>query len=127
MNSIFKILNHRFAYHIYFWGLFYLVFVFFGSGSPPNLNYGLRMSFAFIFPWMIACYIQFFIHTRFFNKRKYLIYILLIILILIFASKVLLEISSNGSFTSLTFIPLAMVLPIFLIATIIYNIIKNPY
>ena len=52
------------------------------------------------------------------------IYILLIILILIFASKVLLEISSNGSFTSLTFIPLAMVLPIFLIATIIFNILK---
>lgn len=52
------------------------------------------------------------------------IYILLIILILIFASKVLLEISSNGSFSSLTFIPFAMVLPIFLIATIIFNIIK---
>ncbi len=52
------------------------------------------------------------------------IYILLIILILIFASNVLLEISSNGSFSSLSFIPLAMVLPIFLIATIIFNIIK---
>ncbi|MCK5153221.1 MAG: HAMP domain-containing protein [Spirochaetales bacterium] len=52
------------------------------------------------------------------------IYILLIILILIFANKVLLEIASNGSVSSLSFIPLAMVLPIFLIATIIYNLIK---
>jgi len=52
------------------------------------------------------------------------IYILLIILVLFFANKVLLEISSNGSFSSLSFIPLAMVLPIFLIATIIFNIIK---
>ncbi|MEA1911943.1 MAG: hypothetical protein U9N32_09770, partial [Spirochaetota bacterium] len=52
------------------------------------------------------------------------IYILLIILVLIFANKVLLEISSNGSFSSLSFIPLAMILPIFLIATIIFNIIK---
>jgi len=52
------------------------------------------------------------------------IYILLIILVIFFANKVLLGISSNESFSSLTFIPLALVLPIFLIATIIYNIIK---
>lgn len=52
------------------------------------------------------------------------IYILLIILVLIFANRVLLEISSGGSLSSLVFIPLALVLPIFLIATIVYNIIK---
>ena len=52
------------------------------------------------------------------------IYIVLIILILIFANRVLFEISSSGSISSLTFIPLAMVLPIFLIATIIFNLIK---
>ncbi|MDA3940895.1 MAG: ATP-binding protein [Spirochaetia bacterium] len=52
------------------------------------------------------------------------IYILLIILILIFANKVLLEIATNGSISSLTIIPLAMVLPIFLIATIIFNLLK---
>jgi two-component system, NtrC family, nitrogen regulation sensor histidine kinase NtrY len=52
------------------------------------------------------------------------IYILLILLVLVFANKVFLEISSKGSFSSLTFIPLAMVLPIFLIVTIIFNIVK---
>ena len=52
------------------------------------------------------------------------IYILLIILIIFFANKVLMEVSSNGSFSSLSFIPLAMVLPIFLIVTIIFNLIK---
>ncbi len=52
------------------------------------------------------------------------IYILLIILVLVFAYRVLLEISSGGSLSSLVFIPLALVLPIFLIATIVYNIIK---
>ena len=53
-----------------------------------------------------------------------LIYILLIILILVFANRVLLEISSGGSLSSLIFIPLALVLPIFLIATIVYNIVE---
>jgi two-component system, NtrC family, nitrogen regulation sensor histidine kinase NtrY len=52
------------------------------------------------------------------------IYILLIILVLIFANEVLLEFTAGDSFPSLTYIPLAMVLPIFLIATIIYNILK---
>ncbi len=37
------------------------------------------MSFAFILPWMIATYAHFFLHTRFFNRRQYYIYILLII------------------------------------------------
>lgn len=41
------------------------------------------MSFAFIFPWMLASYSHFYIHTRFFNKRKYLIYSGLIILIIL--------------------------------------------
>jgi len=52
------------------------------------------------------------------------IYIMLIILVLFFANKVLLEISKGESFSNLVFIPLAMVLPIFLIATIIYNLVK---
>jgi len=84
MNSIIRILNHRYAYHIYFWSLLYTVFIFFGSGNQ-SIYYGIRMSFAFIFPWMIATYVHFYLHTQFFNKRKYLIYILLIIpLILLF-------------------------------------------
>ncbi len=52
------------------------------------------------------------------------VYIMLIILVLFFANKVLLEISRGESFSNLVFIPLAMVLPIFLIATIIYNLVK---
>ena len=52
------------------------------------------------------------------------IYIMLIILVLFFANKVLFEISKGESFSNLVFIPLAMVLPIFLIATIIYNLVK---
>ncbi len=52
------------------------------------------------------------------------IYILLIVLILIFANEVILEISSVGSLSSLIFIPLALVLPIFLISTIVYKLIK---
>jgi len=52
------------------------------------------------------------------------IYIMLIILVIFFANKVLLEISKGESFSNLVFIPLAMVLPIFLIATIIYNLAK---
>ncbi len=52
------------------------------------------------------------------------IYILLIILILFFANEVVLEISSVGSLSSLIFIPLALVLPIFLISTIVYKLIK---
>ncbi len=53
-----------------------------------------------------------------------LIYILLIILILIFADKVLLGVASGNSMSALNYIPLALVLPIFLIATIVFNIIK---
>ncbi len=52
------------------------------------------------------------------------IYILLIILILVFADKVLLGVTSGGSLFALKYISLALVLPIFLIATIIFNIIK---
>ena len=52
------------------------------------------------------------------------IYILLIILILVFANRVLLSVASGGSMSVLNYIPLALVLPIFLIATIIFNIIK---
>ena len=52
------------------------------------------------------------------------IYILLIILILVFANRVLLGVASGESLSVLNYIPLALVLPIFLIATIIFNIIK---
>lgn len=52
------------------------------------------------------------------------IYILLIILILIFSDKVLMGVASGGSLFVLKYIPFALVLPIFLIVTIIFNIIK---
>lgn len=52
------------------------------------------------------------------------IYILLIILILVFANRALLGAASGGSMSVLHYIPLALVLPVFLIATIIFNIIK---
>ncbi len=52
------------------------------------------------------------------------IYILLLILILIFANRALLGVASGGSVSVLNYIPLALVLPIFLIFTIIFNIIK---
>ena len=78
MNSIFKILSHRYAYHVYFWGLLGVVFVFWGS-DKQGLGYGVRMSLAFIIPWILATYTHFYIHTLFFKKRKYLIYFALII------------------------------------------------
>ena len=37
------------------------------------------MCFAFIFPWILATYAHFYIHSRFFNKRKYLIYFVLVV------------------------------------------------
>ena len=79
MNSIFKILNNRYAYHIYFWLLLYVVFVIWGSEINKSVNYGFRMSFAFVFPWMLAAYTHFYLLTRFFSKRKYLIYFSLLI------------------------------------------------
>lgn len=82
MNSLFKLLNHRFAYHIYFWGLLLTAFIFIGS-STKGLNYRLQMSFAFLFPWMLATYIHFYIHTQLFSKRKYYIYIASVILIIV--------------------------------------------
>jgi len=83
MNRFFSVLNHRIAYHIYLWGLLFAVFLFFGS-KDDRLVEGLEMSFAFIFPWIIAAYIHFFIHTQLFLKRKYLFYgILVVFLILI--------------------------------------------
>lgn len=82
MNSTFRILNHRLAYHIYFWSVLFSVFTFFGSENN-TLYYGVRMSFAFIFPWILATYTHFYIHTRFFNKRKYLIYFAFAVLTII--------------------------------------------
>lgn len=82
MNTLFKIITHRIAYHIYFWSLLYFAFLFTGL-RDENLNFGLRLSIAFIFPWMIATYTHFYIHTKFFNKRKYLIYFALVLPIII--------------------------------------------
>lgn len=82
MNSLLRILTHRFAYHIYLWSLLFAVFIYFGS-SNSELLYGVRMSIAFIIPWMLACYTHFYVHTRFFQKRKYLIYFALVLVIVL--------------------------------------------
>lgn len=84
MNYIFKVLNHRVAYHLYFWAALFGAFMFFSSvpGKPFS---GLRIGFAFLFPWMIATYCHFYIHSAYFLKRKYLIYFgLLVLLIALF-------------------------------------------
>jgi two-component system, NtrC family, nitrogen regulation sensor histidine kinase NtrY len=53
-----------------------------------------------------------------------LIYALLIVLILLFARQLLLEISKGTLLSRYIFIPLAVILPIFLVVTIGYNILR---
>lgn len=83
MNKIFSVLNHRFAYHIYLWGLLFVGFLFWGSNDNGLIG-SLKMSFAFLFPWIIATYTHFFIHTQLFLKRRYLFYGLAAVALILF-------------------------------------------
>jgi nitrogen fixation/metabolism regulation signal transduction histidine kinase len=52
------------------------------------------------------------------------LYILLISLILFFSNQMLLEVSRGSSFSNITILPLAIVLPIFLFGSIIFNVVR---
>lgn len=81
MEAIIKILNHRIAYHIYLWGAFILLF-FFAVGGVENFSYGCRFSLSFIVPWIFAVYLHFYVRKLFFVRRKYVLYVLSLVLII---------------------------------------------
>ncbi|UCC39737.1 MAG: histidine kinase [Candidatus Aminicenantes bacterium] len=78
-NKIRKTLTSRIAYHLYFWAFFLLLFFILPGKEEMNLStratYGLRMLGPALFP----VYFHFFLFEKYFFRRRYSIYVIILI------------------------------------------------